>query len=137
MRKITSVKYSATAFNMSMLLLRLGVGLALLCWHGIPKMMQFGALQHKFADLFGFGQKISLLLVIFAEVFCSIFLILGLFTRLAAVPILILLLVALFMIHIPHGGLKEGELALVYLLPAITLLLCGAGRISVDGMMGK
>ncbi len=137
MKKIISVHYSAAAFNISMLLLRLGAGLALLCWHGIPKMMHFAELQHKFEDPFGFGRKISLILTIFAEVFCSVFLILGLFTRLVTIPLLIVLLVALFMIHAPNGGLKEGELALFYLLPVVTLLFCGAGRISVDGMIGK
>lgn len=137
MKKLFSTKYSGTSFNLSMLILRLGVGLTLAFWHGMDKMMHFASYQSRFINFLGLGSKISLALVIFAEFFCALLLVLGLFTRLATIPIIITMLVAIFMVHMPHGGLKEGADALLYLLPTCVILLCGAGKISVDGMIGK
>jgi putative oxidoreductase len=44
--------------------------------------------------------------------------------------------VALFKVH--HGHLfADGERAAIYLACTITILFCGPGKISVDGMIGK
>ncbi len=47
------------------------------------------------------------------------------------------MIVAAFVVHMPHGGLKEGQTALLYLIGTLVILFCGPGRISVDGMIGK
>ncbi len=135
MRRILSTKYSTGAFNLAMLVLRLGVGV-LVANHGFGKLAHFSSTKHHFLSFLGMGSTISLSLVIFAEFFCSIFLILGLFTRLAAIPVIIVMLVALFKVH--NGDLfAEGEKAAIYLAGSFALLLCGPGKISVDGMIGK
>ena len=84
----------------------------------------------------GLGSSISLALVIFAEFFCSLFIILGLFTRLAVIPLMIVMGVALFKAH-KGQFFGDGEMAAVYLAGYITLLLLGPGRVSVDSMVGK
>ena len=84
----------------------------------------------------GLGQTASLSLAIFAEFFCSIFLILGLFTRFACIPILILMLVIL--VKVTHGDIfGDGEKASLYFMATLALLFCGPGKISMDGMIGK
>jgi putative oxidoreductase len=95
MKKLLSTKYSAGAFNTAMLLLRLVVGF-LMINHGYDKLVHFGDYQTKFMNFLGMGQTVSLALVVFAEFFCSIFLILGLFTRLSAIPLIVVMCVALF-----------------------------------------
>ena len=135
MKKILSIKYSAAAFNLSMLLLRLATG-ALIASHGYTKLVHFNTTKAHFMNFMGLGSTVSLSLVIFAEFFCSMFLILGLFTRLAAIPIIIVMIVALFKVH--NGQLfAEGEKAAIYLAAAFAILLCGPGKVSVDGMIGK
>jgi putative oxidoreductase len=135
MKKILSTKYSAGAFNFAMLVLRLGLGVLMLN-HGYGKLMHFGHMKGNFINFMGLGSTLSLSLDIFAEFFCSIFLILGLFTRFAVIPIMIAMSVALFKVH--HGMLFDaGERAAIYLACSITILLCGPGRVSVDGMIGK
>ena len=52
-----------------------------------------------FADVMGIGEAPSLMLAVFAEVVCSSFLVLGLFTRFSLVPLIITMLVAVFYIH--------------------------------------
>jgi putative oxidoreductase len=135
MKRILSTKYSAGAFNFAMLVLRVGLGVLMLS-HGYGKLMHFSQMKDSFMNFIGLGSTLSLSLDIFAEFFCSIFLILGLFTRLAVIPILIAMSVALFKAH--HGALFDaGERAAIYLVCSITILFCGPGKISVDGMIGK
>jgi putative oxidoreductase len=135
MKRILSTKYSAGAFNFAMLVLRLGLGVLMLS-HGYSKLIHFNGMKDSFINFIGLGSTFSLALDIFAEFFCSIFLILGLFTRLAVIPIMIAMSVALFKAH--HGELfGAGERAAIYLACTITILFCGPGKISVDGMIGK
>jgi putative oxidoreductase len=75
-------------------------------------------------------------LVVFAEFFCSLFLILGLFTRLATIPLIITMCVALFKAHNAEV-FGDGQMAALYLAGYVALFLTGPGKISVDGMIGK
>src|SRR6185312_8043210 len=102
MKKILSTKYSAGAFNFAMLVLRVGLGVLMLS-HGYSKLIHFNGMRGNFINFLGMGSTLSLSLDIFAEFFCSVFLILGLFTRLAIIPILIAMSVALFKAH--HGAM--------------------------------
>ena len=135
MSRILSIKYSAAAFNLAMLLLRLGSGI-LVASHGYSKLVHFNEMKNHFMNFMGLGSTVSLALVVFAEFFCSIFLNLGLFTRLASIPIIIVMVVVLFKVH--NGQLfAEGERAAIYLAALLAILLCGPGKVSVDGIIGK
>lgn len=135
MRKLLSTKYSAGAFNAALLLLRLGLGI-LMMNHGYEKLQHFSDMQNKFMNFMGIGSTASLALLVFAEFFCSLFLILGLFTRLAAIPLIIATCVMVIKAH--HGDvLGDGETAALYLVGYLVLLMVGPGRVSVDNMIGK
>ena len=136
MKKILSTGYSDTAFNLAMLLLRVVTGFMLMYNHGLSKVSNFSSLSSTFPDPLHIGGKFSLGLSIFAELFCSMFLILGLFTRLAAFAVIVNLAVAVFIVH-SGQPLQKAELAILYLTNAFILILIGPGRVSVDGMMGK
>ena len=135
MKKIFSTKYSAGAFSAAILLLRLALGI-LMMHHGYQKLMHFSDIQGKFMNFMGLGTTVSLALVVFAEFFCSMFLVLGLFTRLAAIPLIIATSVMVFKAH--NGDVfGDGETAAIYLSGYIVLLLVGPGRVSVDSMIAK
>ena len=135
MRRIISTKYSTGAFNFAMFILRVSTGV-LMASHGFGKLVHFSTMKNHFMNFMGMGSTASLALVVFAEFFCSIFLILGLFTRLACIPIIIEMAVIVFMVT--HGNVFcEGERAALYLSATLTLLFLGPGKISVDGMIGK
>jgi putative oxidoreductase len=135
MKKLMSTGYSAGAFNFAILLLRFSAGI-LMINHGYGKLVHFGEMQTKFVNFLGLGQTVSLSLVVFAEFFCSLFLILGLFTRLSLIPLIVTMCVALFQAH--KGDIfGDGQAAALYLSIYITLLIVGPGKISVDGMAGK
>src|SRR6476661_7130863 len=98
MRKLFSTRTSDSALSLGTLLLRLFGGV-LMIHHGFDKLTHFSQKAHGFMDPFHVGSTTSLALVVFAEFFCSAFLILGLFTRLATIPLIITMAVALFMAH--------------------------------------
>jgi len=134
--KILSTKYGAGAFNFSMLFLRVVFGLLIIIKHGYMKMMNFSTLHTQFYNFLGLGSNTSLVLAIFAEVLCALFIVLGLFTRIAVIPLIIMMLVAIFGAN-SAKPLIESELALLYLGAFVTLLFCGPGRASIDGMINK
>ena len=90
---------STDAFNndAAALLLRLIFG-GLFLYFGIFKLQLFDQLYHNFSDPIGIGPKLSFILVLFAEVLCAFFIVIGFFTRLSVIPIFIVMLVVFFIV---------------------------------------
>jgi putative oxidoreductase len=135
MKKLFSAKYTDNGLSFGLLILRLALG-GLMVAHGYDKLIHFATYASKFADPFGIGQKASLALVVFAEFFCAILILAGLMTRLAAVPLIITMAVAVFMAHKGHI-FSDGEHATLYLAGYIALLFTGPGKFSLDRLIGK
>jgi len=120
--------------SFGLLVLRVSIS-AMMLTHGLNKLTNFSAMSQHF-DPIGLGGTISLSLVIFAEVFCSIAIILGLFTRLSVIPLIVAMCVAAF---VTHGGqaFDKKELALLYLTCYAVLFITGPGRYSIDRLLWK
>jgi putative oxidoreductase len=125
-----------TPLDFGLLLLRLGAAGLLFFGHGWPKLATFAAKSATFPDPLGMGPAMSLGLVVFAEVACSVLVAIGLFTRLAVAPILIFFAVAVFVQH-AHDPWSKKEFVLIYSLPFLALLLAGPGSLSVDAAMER
>lgn len=135
MKKLLSIHYNAFSFNTSMLLLRLALGILMMS-HGYDKLIHFNQMKGHFYDFMGLGTTTSLILCIFAEFFCALFLMIGLFTRLVAFPLVIQMIVIVFKVH-QMDFFNTAEKATLYLAGFFVLLLCGPGRVSVDGIASK
>jgi len=135
MKKLLSTNYSAGAFNFAMLLMRIAFGV-LLMNHGYGKLVHFNETAQHMPSLFGIGSTATTALIVFAEFFCALFVVLGLFTRLACIPIVINMSYALVNAH--HGRVfGDGEMATLFLSAFLVILIIGPGKVSVDGMIGK
>lgn len=133
MLKLLHLSFLPKSSNAGLLILRLSVGLSMLLLHGRGKLMNFSATAGKFPALFGMSPTVNAGLAVFAEVVCSALLILGLFTRFAALMLAITMGVAFYKVHnLALAGEHSGELALVYLFAYVTLLFTGAGKFSMD-----
>jgi putative oxidoreductase len=99
--------------------------------HGWPKLSGFAGKMTSFPDPLGLSSPVSLALAVFAEFFCSLAILLGWHTRWAAVPLVITMLVAAFVVHADDPWHKK-EFALLYAAPLATMILTGAGRYSID-----
>lgn len=135
MRKLFSSGYSNGAVSFSMLVLRVVSG-GLVFLHGLPKLINFAAKMKTFPDPLGVGHKISLGMVVFAEVFCSVLLILGLLSRLASIPLIICMSVVVFVIQ-AQRPINDKELPIMFLAAFVTLLFTGPGKFSLDAALGK
>lgn len=117
----------------ALLLLRLFAGL-LMVSHGLEKLQNFDTYSQGFPDPIGLGSELSLMLVIAAELFASIFVIIGFLTRLSLIPLIFSMSVALFVVH-SGDPLHVKELAILYLLIYIVLFLTGPGKMSIDRLI--
>ena len=136
MKKILSINQNSLGVDTAILIARVTIGLLMLV-HGLPKMQGlFSAGPVQFASVFGMSAGMSMSLAVFAEVFCSILLIAGIGTRLAVLPLIITMLVAVFVIHVNDPFAKQ-ELGLHYLLVYVILLITGSGRFSIDYLMSN
>lgn len=122
---------SLPATDLGILLFRVGIS-ALMLSHGYGKLLQFfSGKEIVFVDPIGIGDTASLALAVFSEFICSILIILGLGTRIAAIPLIITMAVAVFIVHAPDPMMNK-ELPLLYLLGYVLLMLTGSGKYSLD-----
>lgn len=136
MKRLFSTRVSENALAFALLVLRVGAGTLILVKHGFDKLTHFAQLAPKFSDPFHIGSTTSLALVVFAEFFCAAFVVIGLFTRLACIPLVIAMGVALFS---AMGGdfFGKGEAAGLYLVIFFVLLVAGPGKASLDRLIAK
>jgi putative oxidoreductase len=133
--------------SLGLLFLRVGIGLMMFLGHGLGKIQNFAKLKDGWAvpDFFPLkymSPPVSLMATIGAEAVCSILIILGLATRPAAFILAFTMTVAAFHIHgsgpwFLGGGEGPKEPALLYLIPAVAILLAGAGQYSLDAAILK
>ncbi len=117
--------------DLGLLVLRLWFGLEMAFAHGLPKLMKLINGDLGFPDPLGVGSGLSLGLATFGEFVCGLLIAVGFFTRLSAIPYLITMLVAAFIVHLDDGwGKISGPL--LYAVPIIVLLITGPGRYSLD-----
>ena len=136
MKKLFSIKTSETSFTVGTLILRVGLGTLMMVNHGLNKLMNYGDSASKFADPFGISPEVSLALTVFAEFFCAAFLIIGLFTRLAAIPLIIAMSVALFYSH--NGEIfGDGKGAAIFLIGFVAIFCLGPGKASLDRFIAR
>lgn len=122
-------------FSFFLLVLRVLFGVLFLT-HGLAKVSHFDALAQNFPDPLNIGHTLSLSLAVFAEVVCSVALILGFLHRLALIPMIFTMIVAYFVVH-GNDAFATKELAFIYLSVFTMLFLVGAGRYSLDYFIGK
>ncbi|HWI92897.1 MAG TPA: DoxX family protein [Flavisolibacter sp.] len=134
MNKLFATNTKSLNNDLALLVGRIAIAFLMLA-HGIPKMqMLFSGDTIQFPSVFGMSAGLSLALAVFAEVFCSILILVGFATRLATVPLIITMLVAVFSILAAEVFAKK-ELAVLYLSAYVVLFFAGSGKYSVDQIL--
>ncbi|GHA40398.1 membrane protein [Salinimicrobium marinum] len=136
MSKFFKTTFATTQVDVVLLIIRIGVA-TLMLTHGIPKLqMLFSGGEIQFPGVMGLSSTISLALAVFAEVICSVLLLIGLATRLSSIPLIITMLMAVFVIH-GNDPFANQELGLLYLFLYAPLLILGGGKFSVDKIINS
>ena len=118
------------------LLLRFMLGFFLVYNHGWGKLsVIFSGQEIQFMDPIGIGASLSYYLAAFAEGIAGLLILIGLFTRPAAIMLIINFMVIIYF-HTTMGDKILGlELQLFFLLGFATLLISGPGKFSLDSKL--
>lgn len=106
-----------------------------------PAMMKMGNIDGIIEWFNGMGMPLPTLnayLATATEAAGFVLLFLGLGTRIIAFPLIIVMIVAIFTVHIGNGfeaGDNGFEIPLYYLLMLFSLIISGPGRISLDALI--
>lgn len=133
--KLNTTKYSPIAFHGGLLWARIVLGVLMILNHGLPKIEKYEVLKTEFYNFMGLGPQFSLTLAILAEVMCSLLIIFGLFTRLATIPLIITMIVAVSANN--WAVLGKAEMGFLYLAGFVFLFLIGPGSYSLDEKMNN
>lgn len=119
--------------NTALLIFRIAIG-GLILLHGIGKLQDLVNGNTGFFDgfdPFGIGGFTMLLLAVISEFLGSILVILGVYMRLALIPLIVTMAIAFFVFH-ANDGLMDKETPLVYLVCLIILMFLGSGKYSLS-----
>jgi putative oxidoreductase len=138
--------FSGNAINtdLGLLIIRLIIG-ALMALYGYEKYSHFNEMAAsdfwmKNVSFFGMSSKIALGLTVFAELVCSLFLILGLFSRFSLF-VLMFCMGYIFLVVFPMSIINHGQNgmefnpAFVYFTIYLGLLFTGVGKYSLDSKL--
>ncbi|MBC7525345.1 MAG: DoxX family protein [Flavobacterium sp.] len=141
MKKLFSLTANPIQKDLGLLILRLIIGILMACY-GYEKFSHFSEMASsdfwsKNISFLGMTGKVPLALTIFAELFCSILLIIGAFTRFALVVLMfctgyIIVIVAQFNIISQGDNGHELNTAFVYFMIYLSLFFTGPGKYSLD-----
>ena len=136
MNYFTSTKTNPLIKDIVLLVVRIFIGFAMIS-HGFPKLQKLmNGEEIQFFDFLGLGPQFSMILAVFAEFVCSIFIILGLFTRWAVFFLMITMAVAGLVVH-GADPFSDREMSLLYLASYLMLFAFGPGKYSVDAMISR
>ena len=131
MKRIFS--YTSLNTDVATLLLRLIFG-GLFVRIGYMKLASYDDYLPMFQDIIGIGAKLSFDLVIFAELICGFFVLIGFLTRLTVIPILITMIVAFFVAH-KMDPFDSKALPFLFMLLCLVIFVLGSGKFSVDALL--
>lgn len=119
-----------TALHAGLLFLRVTSSALLIAVHGLPKVLHYSQELTRIEDPFHLGAAPTLLLAIPSETVCPLLIAFGVLTRLACLPVIATLLVAMLVVH-PDWSLAEGQFGWMLLIIFTTVLIAGPGRFSL------
>jgi putative oxidoreductase len=137
MKKILRLDFLPINPDLALFILRIWIGFSLFYKHGIEKLTNFQGMATHFPDPIHIGVKPSLAFALLSDGICSVLVMLGLGTRLAATVIAINLLVVFTILHGLSFVDGHAELVYAYLGVFIILVIAGGGKYSLDEVLVK
>lgn len=127
------LSHAPLSTDLAALLLRVVFG-GLFVFHGYTKLASYDQIAPMFTDIIGIGARTTFHLVIFAELVCGVYVLIGLLTRLTVIPITITMFVAYFIAHEKDQFIMK-QLPLLLMLHSVVIFILGSGRFSIDRLL--
>jgi putative oxidoreductase len=128
-------RMAANSTDLGLLFLRVCASVLVLIVHGLPKVEHYRREAAVIEDPFHFGKKLTIGFAIVAEVICPVLMIVGIATRLSALPIMVVSAIALLRVH-PEWKLDQAQFAWMLLILFGTIAIAGPGRYALGAMLG-
>jgi putative oxidoreductase len=120
--------YTLMSFGLLPIRIIAGIGFIM---NGLPKLVNITGTEAEFASNMGLPAALALPVGLL-EVIGGIALIIGVLTRIASILFIILMIGAIITVQLSKGFLGGYQLNLLYLSIAVTLLVTGPGRPSIE-----
>jgi putative oxidoreductase len=128
-------RLAANSTDIGLLYLRVCASVLVLIVHGLPKIEHYRREAAAIEDPFHLGQKVTIAFAIFAEVVCPILMIVGVGTRLFALPVMIVTAIALLRVH-PEWTIDQAQFAWMLLILFGTIAIAGPGQYALGTWLG-
>ena len=115
--------------DIGLLILRVGFS-GFLFLHGLEKLEVALSSNINYTDPIVLGPTLTLILVLFTELICTVLVAVGYRVRWLSIPPIILMLVAVFIVH-KNDSIMEKELAVLYLISFIVIGILGSGKYAI------
>lgn len=133
---ITSVYPGAISFHLSMLAFRILISVELMMAHGLKKVGVGVAQAETVPNPLHLPTQLNDLFATSANLFFPVLVIIGFFTRLAAIPILAVTLTGYFVVHW-NDSLLEKDTPFMYSVSFLLIMILGPGKYSLDHFLNK
>lgn len=120
--------------NYIIFIFRIVVSLELIVVHGLKKIGIATAFAEIVPNPFGLPHMVNEPFAITANLICPLFIIVGLGTRIACIPIVIVTLTGYFIVH-SGGSLIERDIPFMYSMAFLLIAFTGGGRCSLDNII--
>ena len=117
--------------DLGLLVLRMGAGAIMFFSHGLGKLGSISERFHSFSDPYGLGPEITFSVALLAEGICSLLITIGLYTRIAVLPLLVTMGTIVFVVFKDDPWNKK-ELPLLFFVAFLAILFAGPGKYSLD-----
>lgn len=134
--RITKVNPPVNYFHAAMLLFRVGVSLQLMLVHGFKKVGIGVDTAEQIPNPLNLPETINEYFAIGSNLIAPVFIIIGLFTRIAALPVLAVTLTGFFVLHW-NDSLLVKDVPLIYSFVFLLICILGPGKYSFDYLIQK
>lgn len=135
MKRLLAPSTEGQIKDIALLLFRFVVGYLLISQHGFPKLQRLLSDEPvQFFSYLGMSPEVTMSLPMFAEFFCALLIIFGLFTRFAAIPLIINMAFIVFYVH-GADSIGDRELPILFLISYVLIFFTGPGKYSIDHLL--
>ncbi len=135
MKNILKLSFLPINNDFALLFIRVWFCTSIFVKHGIEKFTKFPVMVTHFPDPIHIGPTLGLSFALVADGICTLFIILGLGTRIAALIMLVNLLVVFIFLHEFSFMKDHAELVYTYLGLSLFMVLSGPGKYSLDSKL--
>lgn len=123
-------------YHLGLLFFRVAVATQLLVVHGLEKLHPDPGYSAAFPNPFGWPEELNYCIALAGSLYFPVFIILGVLTRLAALPALAVTATGYFIVHAGESATMR-EIPFMYSTCLVLIVLLGAGRYSIDYLLFK